>query len=207
MTCSKHPQRKRADCPDCFPPKITEVIKESSGRVVKDPAKKSKIPKAVVQQAVAKVTAEREEATKKRLEERYENKVSKTVYKPNVPISPIEEQDREIRIDIARIREYVDTVFAQALEKVKIEINAVKNIRWEHMNIPLTLFNIDLLMAIGTDGWKLVDLMRNPKQYGYPDVPDYAIIQRVVKPDNSPLPDFSTAGNVRKYLEKKKNAK
>jgi polyhydroxyalkanoate synthesis regulator phasin len=206
MGCTKHPQRKRADCLECYPPRLVMPVVEKVEEV-KQPTKKGKISKEMAEAATKKMIDESHRAAEKKLEEKYEAKISKVVYKPSVTITSSEDIDREIRIEVSRVREYVDHIFAQALDKVRQEVNQIKQIRWEHASIPLTVFNIELMTAVQTDGWKLIDMMRNAKQYGYPDQPDYAVLQRVVKPDNEPLPDMSKPGAVRKYLEKKNGIK
>lgn len=201
MGCTKHPQRRKADCPECHVrvviPKVEDV----------QPVKKKKFSKEIVQSAVDKVRSDKELENIDKLEKKFENKLENTVYKPKIPLTCMEDVDREVRIEVSKIREYIDGIFAQALEKVKQDINQIKHIRWEHASIPLTIFNIDLMLAIQQDGWKLIEFMKNAKQYGYPDQPDYAVVQRITKPENTPLPDLSKPGNVRKYLEKKNGLK
>jgi hypothetical protein len=155
--------------------------------------------------ATASLKAKDEVATQKKLEERVETRIANTLYKPTLTSS--EDVDREVRIEVSKVREYIDEMFSQALNKVKIEINAVKNLRWEHMHIPLPSYNISVMNAMSLDGWKYCDMVRNPKQYGYSDEVDFVIVQRIIKPDNKPCFDPTKPSSIRKYMEKSNGIK
>lgn len=197
MGCSKHPQRARKDCADCFP----------EDKPIEKPVKKKKISTSDVSDALNKVKEDAIKQSEEKLGKEYESKLSKVVYKPSITISSSEDIDREIRIEVSRVRNYIDNIFTQAVEKVKNELDKMKNLRWEHQHIPLSIYRIELMTAMSLDGWKFCDIIKNPKQYGYLETDDFAIVQRLIKTDNKPAPNFSKPSEVRKYLENKNGTK
>lgn len=213
MPCEKHKQRKRpATCSACAEDELEDSFLESerkanmddehlppvgvsndntqkskSIRTIKEPACQGTISKSVAKAACVAV----------KLSEQAKE-IQDIIAGPssNVPGSPRTEEGKYIRV-------LIEAEIQKALIKVRSELNELKNMRWEHLHIPDPLFCMDLMMALEKDGWKYCDHIKNPRLYGYLSDVDFYLMQRIIRSDNAPMPDFLKTGNAKRYIDKK----
>lgn len=204
MSCSKHPQRKRKDCPGCFPP----VVKESVSVV-------SAHPKATTKATNIPVQTER---TSREMLADMEKEVEELVIKPErakkTP-KPEPQQAEEVKVDGAEapvvktpLQEFeakCEAVAAKVYEKYMEKIYALSDVLWEHLEVPDTIFTLQLLYDLEREGWKwcqLYDELWN-KASGL-NQPRHHLLQRVKNSKWPAKPDLSKPAGLAKYIGKGK---
>lgn len=175
MSCSKHIQRKRKECPDCFPP---DAEIESPADVVNDVDCVS-IPQI--------------------------HTVGNHVWNTDGPIidKPPEEVPVHHRFDEKEyIKDLIDRTVKEVASKIRAELSDLRSISWEHLDIPIGLFSISLMYALGNEGWVYKDAYRGEiaKVSGLRE--EAIIMTRVKSPKWPAIPDFSKRNTLKRYLEK-----
>ena len=59
-----------------------------------------------------------------------------------------------------KIKEVVQKMFDTALEKFRIETKSLSKVQYEHLNVPISYFNIDLLNRLQKEGWCFKEMLR-----------------------------------------------
>jgi hypothetical protein len=114
---------------------------------------------------------------------------------------PISEQQYRL-YDSKAIRVMIEAEIAKAVAKVRAEMSDLMRINWEHLYVPYTTFSMQLMYALEKEGWKYCDMIKNARTFGYPVDGDIFLLQRIIKKDNAPTPDFTKANTVKRYLNK-----
>lgn len=95
------------------------------------------------------------------------------------------------------IQALIEKEMEKVIHKLKSEISTIKDVKWEHLQMPLTCFSMDALRKLETEGWKYIDMIHDPKLYQYSGNEPFVLLQRVVRDSNPPIPK-----NFKKYMEK-----
>ena len=87
----------------------------------------------------------------------------------------------------SKAKEYVkqiEDIFHDKMIELKKEVAALFKIRYEHLDIPLTIFNLKMLDQISKDGWQLTHILTKDaaRVSGLKD--DSAIVKRIITPEN-----------------------
>lgn len=117
---------------------------------------------------------------------------------------PCASQPGSSRIEEGKyIRVLIEAEIQKSVAKIRAELNDVRNLQWEHLFVPDPAFCMDLMFALEKDYWKYCDHIKNPRLYGYSTDGDFYLMQRIIRKDNPPVPDFTKSGAVKRYIEKK----
>lgn len=144
MSCLKHTQRKRKDCPDCFPELATNiVVTEEITTTIVNEERAKEIIENIQEKEIAEESCE------------HNVTVSSLMEEPSIEVNFDEYQDFKHQEMIKEI----DTIVAKKLKDVEKEINKLLSIRHESLDIPLARFNLKVLDVLLNDGWKLISFL------------------------------------------------
>ena len=188
--CEKHKQRKRKDCPDCarelgiFPelPKLTpEAIAQLETAVCPPEAIElvKKAAKVAVNRYDLKGSVIQDELMAAR-----QALVDDTVMDIPKVDSPKVEERKYIRV-------LIEAEIEKALLKIKQELKELQHISWEHLDIPLSFFNIELMHVLGGEGWCYKDTYRGDIAKASGCKEDTVIMTRIQNPSRPAKPDFT----------------
>lgn len=164
MACTKHPLRKRKDCPDCQAELAAPTEKTSREMLAEISSMEKEVDEMVIK-------APRKQREKKAVEEKVE-----VVINTSVP-----EVEEEIPIDkLSLFQESVNKIVENALNDFKRKIKDLTEIRYEWLDLPYSLFSVKVLDRTHSDGWRLVDFYKGEcaKVSGFKG--DVVLLSRVV---------------------------
>jgi hypothetical protein len=203
MICEKHKLRKRPEtCFYCANETQAKVIYSTAvtascdlKRVIHSPAVAGSISPKISKAAVKKVK-ESLITNKEELVDFMKEAINDT--------STNKEQLTKIKSQKFDEREYIQAIVEKELRntviKLRSELAEIKKIEWEHLEVPLPVFSMQLMYGLEKEGWKYVQMIRDGKKSGYTTDGDYVIIQRVKTNEYPPKPDFEKRGTIKKYL-------
>ena len=171
MACSKHPLRKRKECPECQGLKPNLDIKE------REFSKQSK-PITI--------------GNKKTINEipNPEITIKHFVHKEPEIIEP-EITLKEVKSEGDKIANYIDKIINDRIGNIKRELASFSSIRWEHLIVPSSVFNTDLMLKLEKDGWSFCQIVSNTKEFQYNlDSSSGAVFKRVISSSNKMAPIF-----------------
>lgn len=207
MTCTKHPIRRRPDCPDCFPTDKVQTSREALAEldtnceeeelVIKCERKKKKISPELLAAAEAKLAERKREMLEAKI-------------KPKAPEVEIETKDltreyisKEVRKALnvfigetvtdelkAKAKADVEKVFSQALESFMARIRPLSDVQYEHLDIPFDSFNVALMYKLEKEGWCYKDVYRGSCAVASGFKEDTVIMTRVKNSKWPAKPDF-----------------
>jgi hypothetical protein len=165
MSCSKHPVRKRKDCPECFPD-IENLIADTTKELEEISEEVEKIEEVVINKAAPEIEV--------------------------VPDPILEQEVKFVEAPAAfdldgylefKEKEYlkkINDAFAIKFKEMQKEVSHLLKIKYDHIDIPLTVFNMKVMDTLSRDGWKLVHILTKEvaKVSGLRE--DSAVMQRVV---------------------------
>ena len=128
----------------------------------------------------------------------------KIIQDSNEILEPAVTEQQYRSYDHKAIRVMIEAEITKAVSKVRSEMSDMMRISWEHMHIPYGTFCLELLYCLEKEGWKYCDFIKGntAKTLGYNEDGDFFIVQRVVKKENPPKPDFSKQGSLKRYMDK-----
>jgi hypothetical protein len=167
MSCKKHTQRKRKDCPDCFPQ--TGIEDKTSREML---AEVSSLEKEVDEMVIEPPKVERKKKVEKPKEENVEDPVIN---------NSVSDPDHEI-LKIEVFSEAVNKIISDGIAEFKSKIREMCDVKHEWLDIPYDNFSVKVLDQTHNDGWKLVNFYRGECAKGSGFKGDVALFTRVCNP-------------------------
>lgn len=200
MSCEKHKLRKRpATCPDCANDEL-EAGHATSERLAN--TDDEHLPPVTGNGNAKRETGE---TVKKHVKVAIDKEALEIIdnVKEAIAGSRVEKNEGFPRHEEGKyVRVLIEAEIQKALAKVRQEMNELRNIQWEHLDVNYSTFCLALMYALEKEGWKFCDFLKNPKQYGYAMTEDCVVFQRIKRKDNPPRPDFTKTGSVGRYMDK-----
>lgn len=206
MSCLKHKQRKRKDCPDCFPVTLKEsvsVVAVGKKLAEKGVTKAKNIPlvesnphladpekrkKMIKQSVVSSSAIEGIYVDDKALEEALE----KYATPEEIALESFEK----------KIQAIADRVFSKLVDK----IDSITDLVYEHLALPAGLLTVQSLEKLEKEGWKWAHFYDDTwnKASGLND-PHHHLLIRIKNSKWPAKPDFSKQLKENKKEKGKKN--
>jgi hypothetical protein len=168
MACLKHPLRKRKDCPDCIDerkseyapiPKPKSVQKELVVPTIKDiikATKKAKPIKSTISEMVKVEPTPQPVELNKSMKEEIADYIKKEIRKAVAQhLSDVLTEEA-----LSQAKATADVAFQTALVNFQTKIKPIANIQYEHLTIPVSTFNMNLLAKLQIEGWGYRDMLR-----------------------------------------------
>ena len=207
MECYKHKLRKRQGCILCYPPTQevidnidltgTGISEEFLVEVTQDPFNQNDIPADIPSFEVPKKDLPAPVGIKTK------DLLKMSMAQSAIVQTEVVDSAGHYRFDEKEyIKDLIDKTIKDMSSKIKNELQDLKSISWEHLDIPVGMFSIALMYALGEEGWVYKDTFRGEiaKISG---LREEAVIMTRVKSDKwPPVPDFTKRNTLKKYLEK-----
>lgn len=186
--CEKHQQRKRpATCPDCAA-ELEDQQHLNSERITN--TDDSKLPPVFL--------VKRAEPVKEKILDTEEEKSLLEDTVDNID-TPRHTELSSVKSNKFSEREYISALveieIKKAIANIKAEVAELKNIKWEHMQIPLNTFRFEMLSKLESEGWKYCEMIKDPIAFQYGKVDPFILFTRVQRDNNPPIPK-----NFKRYL-------